>query len=45
MAEQLKGRIVHVEKAVTAQPVLDAVETLHDLNPHFTRGPGRKLGL
>lgn len=45
MADKLVGRIVSVEKAETASTALDAVDALHDLNPHFTEGPGRKLGL
>lgn len=45
MTERLQGRIVAVEKVETAETAMSAVEALQDMNPHFTQGPGRKLGL
>lgn len=45
MAEVLVGRVVAVEKVETAETALSAVDALRDLNPHFTEGPGRRLGL
>jgi hypothetical protein len=42
---RLVGRIASVEKAEAIVTALDAAEALRDLNPHFTEGPGRKLGL
>lgn len=38
------GRVT-AEKSVAAEHALEAAEALNDLNPHFLRGPGRKLGL
>jgi hypothetical protein len=45
MAEKLVGRIASVEKVETAETALSAAEALADFHPHFTQGPGRKLGL